>query len=719
MKFGKFWEIKQTLEKQYDNIQWCENSGLSKDELLPEAEKIYAKYENSSMPLSHAKVLEYLLKNGRISIDNQGIFHEKVDARRIFPHLVWQKAMKAYNINMPEIFAEKEKAQESGAYTAYHDFGHISSDTRALLKLGFPGLLLRVQGERDKKQTLTQKQKDFYDSCEITLTSVMNFIDRLADAVKDEDVCNCIRSLSKRAPQNTFEALSLLVIYFSVHELVAGARVRTLGRMDVLLYDFYKNDIKNGTYTHEQIEELYAYFLTKLWSMRVPFDLPMMIGGLDKDGNEVTNELSYLIVKVYNSLNIHSPKIHVRVSQKTPESFVKLVLSCIRQGNSSFVFVNDDVAVKTLIKAGIDEKEVLDYVLIGCYEPALWADEVGCTGAGEVNLAKAVELALNGGRDMKNGEMFGVECEISDFESFKDAVKAQIAHLCDKTCEFIINVEKNYSAMYADPILGAMTEKCVTEGIDPYEKGGVKYNNSGIQAEGIATLVDSICAVKKIVFDEERVSLSKLCEILKNDWQGEEKLKLICSNLKEKYGNGNEFADEVAKEFAAFTSSCILGRKNGRGGIFKPGLFSIDHCYTLGKKTCATPDGRNCGDPFSKNLCATVGKDKNGVTTLVNSVTNIDLSDFPNGSVLDIVLHPTAISGEDGLCGFYGILKGFFDKGGFALHGNVFNSSVLRQAQKMPEKYTTLQVRLCGWNVYFVNLSKQEQDDFIKQAENF
>lgn len=719
MEFGKFWEIKEVLEKQYENIVWRENSGLSKDELLEKAEVIYQQYKKASTSAAHSQVLKFLLENGRISVDEEGIFHEKIDARRIFPHLIWQNACDFYKEFMPRDLEIKEKYENLGAYSAFHDFGHISSDTKALLKLGFTGLLDRVLHEREKKENLTEKQKDFYDSCETSLLAIITFVRRLADAAKDKDVSACIRALSERAPKNTFEALSLLVIYFSVHELIGGARVRTLGRMDVLLYDFYKNDIENGTFTKEQISELYEYFFTKLWSMKVPFDLPMMIGGLDENQNEVTNELSYLIVNVYNSLDIHSPKIHVRVSEKTPDSFTKLVLSCIRQGNSSFVFVNDSVCTKALIKSGADKKDALNYVLIGCYEPAVWADEVGCTGAGEINLAKMVELAINGGCDMESGQMVGVKCEIFDFDSFKSAIKAQISHFADKVCDFITKVEKNYPIMYADPILASMTEKCVTEGCDPYEFCGAKYNNTGVQVLGIASLVDSVCAVKRIVFDEKRISLAQLCEILKNNWQGEEKLKLICSNLKEKYGNNNDFADSIAKEFAKFASDCFLGRENGRGGVFKPGLFSIDRCYLWGKRTAATPDGRSRGESLSKNLCATIGKDKCGVTSLINSVTAMDLSDFPNGSVLDVVLHPSAVSGEDGLCGFYGLLKSYFEKGGFAMHGNVFDPSVLRMAQKMPEKYATLQVRLCGWNVYFVNLSKEEQDDFIKQAENF
>ncbi len=721
MEFGKFQERKERLKNQYENISWDTSSGLSKDELLPHAEKIFDELSESSIQKARAQVLKYILENGRICVEKEDFFHEKLDCYKIFSHLTWKRLEKTVKDKFASENEEKELGQKYGAYAANHDFGHTSPNTKRLLELGFGGLLERIRSERNKKATLSKKQIDFYDACETTLGAITAFIKRYSTAVEkaDPDAARCLLNISETPPGDTYEALCLLVIYFSVHELIFGARVRTLGRMDVLLYDLYKKDLDSRKFTKEQIRELYCYFLTKLWSMKVPFDLPMMIGGLDSDGNEVTNELSYLIVEAYDSLDIHSPKIHIRVSEKTPESFVKLVLSCIRGGNSSFVFVNDKTAVKSLKRVGISEKDALDYVLIGCYEPAVWGIEMPCTGNGTVNLAKAVELAMNGGCDMASGEKLGVDVpEILSFEDFKNAVKAQISYICDKVISYINGIEQFYPIIYADPILSSMYDKSVSDGIDLYEKGAAKYNNSAFQIMGIATLTDSLCAVKKLVFDEKRISFDEFCKIIKNNWQGSEKLRLICSNLKEKYGNGNSLADGIAKEMAAFASSCVLCRENGRGGIFKPGLFSIDHCYTEGAKTSATPDGRFAGEPFSKNLCAVVGKDKNGITSLINSVTEIDLSAFPNGSVLDIVLHPSAVSGEDGLCGMYSILKSYFEKGGFAMHGNVFDANVLKDAQKMPEKYSTLQVRLCGWNVYFVNLSKAEQDDFIKQAEN-
>ena len=181
-----------------------------------------------------------------------------------------------------------------------------------------------------------------------------------------------------------------------------------------------------------------------------------------------------------------------------------------------------------------------------------------------------------------------------------------------------------------------------------------------------------------MVFEEKRVTFTQLCDILKNNWDNNEKLRLLAKNIPEKYGNNNPVADEITKEFADFCMSLINNKANSRDGVFKASIYSIDHFVYYGEKTMATPDGRKQGEVLSKNLCATVGQDRNGITSLINSATKIDHIKFPNGTVLDVVLHPSAVSGDDGLDAFYTLLKTYMLKGGMALHGNVFNSEELK-----------------------------------------
>ena len=674
----------------------------------------------SSKALAKAKTFELILKHAYVSPDLHDIFQDKILGYKLMSsqRKRWEQTVK--DTYLSEESAKIRRAwKEYGAYHAIGDYGHVSPNTRLLLSVGFKGLIERV--EAAAQQTgLSDHQKEFYESCLIALHAMTDAANRLADAIApyNQENAAALRSIAQDAPKNSYEAMQLIIFYFFMHEYIGATRVRTLGRLDVLLNPFYQADLKSGTYTKSELKEMLKFFLHKFWIAKVPFDLPFCLGGIDENGEDVTNEMSYLIVEAYNEMDIHSPKIHIRVSPKTPKDFVLSVLSCIRGGNSSFVFVNDTVAVEALMRVGITEAEARDFVPIGCYEPAVWGVEMGCTGNGAINLPKAIELVLLGGKAAGTDEMIGVSTPMpKTYEEFLLAVKAQIAHMADEALRYVVAIEHHYGEINPDPLLSAQYEHSVSTGVDVYE-GGAKYNNSSMYVYSIASLVDSICAVKRLVFEEKRFTLEQLRDILLADYEGYEKERRIALRLPEKYGNNHPLADSLTKEFAKLSADLITNRPNGRGGVFKAAIFTIDNCFYTGKRSMATPDGRKAGESFSKNLCATVGMDRNGITALINSVTQIDFASFPTGSVLDILLHPSSVMGEDGLLAFYGILQTYFQKGGFAMHGNIFDAETLKEAQKFPERYQNLQVRVCGWNAYFVNLSKEEQDAFIRQAEN-
>ncbi len=712
-----FESVSKQLENEFITPSWIAESGVSREKIAELITGIEGSYQSKA--IIKAKTFEMIAERAQIGVDRDDIFQDKLNAYKFmaWQRGRWEKAVKEkYLPKETEVL--RSAHQDFGAFSSGGDYGHTSPNTRLLLEVGFVGLIERVE-KASKKGNLTEHQKEFYECCKIVCRAMITVANRLADAVEETnpDNAKALRSIANGAPNNIYEAMQIIVLYFFMHEYIAGTRVRTLGRLDVLLYPFYKNDIKNGTYTKDEIKEMIKFFLHKFWVAKVPFDLPFCLAGIDYDENEVTNEISYMIVDAYDELNIYSPKIHVRVSDKTPKDFVKRVLDCIRRGNSSFVFVNDRIVMKSLINVGVSEYDARDYVPIGCYEPAVWGMEVGCTGNGSVNLAKAVELVFTNGKDLAGGKLIGLETgKIETYEDFISALKKQISYMTETALDYIVKIEGYYRDINPDAILSAQYDHSIELGKDVYE-GGAKYNNSSLYFYYIASLVDSVCAVKKLVFDEKRFTFEELGEILANNWEGHEKDRAIALRLREKYGNNEPLANSVTAEFADFCADLVNGKPNGRGGVFKTAFFSIDNYVYHGKKTMATPDGRYTGDPLSKNLCATVGADRNGITALIESVTKMDHTKFPNGSVLDVMLHPSAVSGDDGLDAFYEVLMTFFGKGGLALHGNVFDASLLKAAQKDPEAYKNLQVRVCGWNAYFVNLSKTEQDCFIRQAE--
>ena len=713
----KFDAVREKLEGQFQNVQWIEGSGLDKDALMEKLTELDGQQLSATM--FRAKAFALIAEKARIAVDKEDIFQDKIDGYNLIKKFRIRNEKALKEAKFPQEVEEVTKAWSTyGTYHATSDYSHTSPNSKLLLQIGLSGLRQRVI-RAGYQEGLTKSQQEFYHACNIMLTAVSTVALRLSRAIQpyNREASLSLSQIALGKPRNTYEALQLLVLYFFLHDYVFGTRIRTLGRLDVLLTPFYEQDIANGV-SREEIGEMLKFFLHKFWAAKVAYDLPFCLCGMDEEGTDVTNEVTKLILECYNSLNIYSPKIHIRVSPKTPPQVVKQVLGYIRGGNSSFVFVNDESAIRGLTRVGIEEKDARNYVPIGCYEPAVWGMELGCTGCGGINLGKAIELTFTGGRDAATGDLCSIETPFpKTYTDFVETVKKHIAHLTDRATHYVSSIEPYYGTVNPDPLLSAQYDACVEKGVDIYD-GGAKYNNSSMSFYSLASLVDSLCAVKALVFDEKKVTLGQLRDILLANWEGHEALRSLALQLPHKFGINDSEADALAKDMSEYCAGLINNRPNGRGGVYKAALYTIDHCIKTGKNTMATPDGRRSGTPLSKNLCAVTGMDKKGVTGLINSAGKLDASLFPNGSVLDIVLHPSAVAGEEGLDAFYGIIMTHLKMGGLAIHGNVFRPEDLRKAQQDPESYKNLQVRVCGWNAYFVNLTKEEQDAFILQAEN-
>lgn len=663
-----------------------------------------------------ADIFEYLLRNGRVGVPEEG-FADACDCEGILTGLRWKSVSGFGTPRLKELNREISPMREDKFVMAEPDFGHLCPDWRAIIRLGFTGIADRVK-EYAAKNTDPSKRK-FYTAAEKCWRAVAALAGRLSDAARKagrDDVHHDLLNLSRREPQTFREGLALVILTFRVLEYIDGERTRSLGGLDRQLIELYMADIARGV-SKEELDREIAVFLWQCWSMKVPFDLPMYLAGQNADGSDASNELTERIIDVYMSLDIYSPKIHIRVAPTTPESILLNVCNSIRKGNNSFLFINDDAVIKSLLLSGEKEADAIDYVPIGCYEPVAFGKEVGCTGNGDINIAKAVELTLNDGFDPTTGKQVGLHTGdpegFGNFRIFFQKTVAQLEHATELAAETVSEWERHYSEIYPVPLFSATYLSCLESGTDAL-CGGAEYNNSSLTYACIGSAVDSLVAVKAAY--DGRIQLSELRSALRADWNGYEKLRAELDRLP-RYGNGDPEADDIAHRLTDELSRMLLGRPNGRGGIFKPGLFSIDHCIPLGEATGATPDGRHSGDPLSRNTGAVSGKDRNGVTALMRSAAALCQDKFPNGTVLDIMLHPSAVSGDDGSRILLSLVRSYFRMGGFSLHGNVVAAETLEAAKREPEKYSTLQVRLCGWNVYFVDLSEKEQDELIRQAK--
>lgn len=713
MIWNTFEQNKPKLAKQYKENCWSTQDGMPLEELEAVCDEIL-KQDGKPRMLLKSELLDTILRKAQIEVNPLEWFADKINHGGIVVNVrtKWKEEVEA--CEMKQCLAENKEAQEQMVYTGDSDFSHTSPDWNAIMELGITGLLQRIRKERDKKLCtggLTEEQEQFYTACEMVYEAVLVFIERLskeawrlsAEHEKMALVAQNLHALTEHAPETLPEAMQLTFIFYYLQTYVEGENLRSLGGLDTLYYQYYKKDLESNRYSEAQIRELLQYYFYKFFALEANSNTPFYLAGMDRDGNGIMNELSYLLLEVYGSLNIHDPKLHIRCYKGIPDDFLIKALELIRKGNNSIVFMNDDVVIQGLVNLGQELEEARCYVPVGCYEPASMGKEVPCSCNGRINVPKAVELAMQDG--------------CGTFEDFYQKVKQYLADAVKHTMELINGYEMQYPKIVHAPLFSATMKEAVEQGKDVYA-GGAKYNNSSINVLAIADAVDSILVVKKAVFEDQLVSMQEFADILDDNWSGHEALRVKCKGSYPKYGNNNEEADDIAVDLTNYLCNLINNKPNGRGGVYRCGFFSIDWYIMFGEKTKAAPNGRMSGEPLSKNMCAVVGQDKNGITDLIHTVTKIDYTKIPNGTVLDLMLHTSAVQGEEGMAAMLGILKVFLMRGGIAVQMNVLNPQVLRAAQKNPEQYSTLQIRLCGWNVYFVNLSKLEQDEFIRRAEH-
>ena len=631
---------------------------------------------------------------------------------------------------IPKTKALIDDMNNSGAVTVWPDFDHVVPDWNSLLTLGFSGIIERVKSYRQKHAeggTLADEAAAYFDGMEITYRAVIDVIDRLYKYAltqnhgKAKRIADCLKHIRDGAPTNIYEAMQLIYIYFMVSECFDGYQVRSLGNgLDGSLYPFYENDLKNGTFTRDEIGELIGYFLMQWSAIGNFWGQPFYMGGTDTNGGTKYNDLSADILDVYDRLGIYNPKIQIKVNENTPDKILFKVFDMIRRGHSSFVFCCEPGMVRAVMSYGASYEEALNMDIRGCYETGVRADEVS-TAAGYVNALKPIEYVFSNGFDKRLGKQFGLKTgelgELKTFDIFYNAVLRQWENLIEMTVGVSDSYEKHLCTINPSNMYSATVERSLERGRDAYQSG-VKFNNSAILNCGFASLVDSVMTVKEFVYDKKEVSLAELKNALDNNWKGYEPLHTKIRKSCHKYGNSDTTADVYSQAMAAYFAMKVNNRPNARGGVYKAIMHSAMQFIEQGKLTSATPDGRYDGDEISKNASPSVGMDKNGVTALINSALCVKPYIYPESFCLDIMLHPTAVEGDGGLGIMKALLFAYMNGGGMSIQFNVFSTDTLKDAQKNPQKYQNLQVRVCGWNVLWNNLSEKEQNSYIARAEN-
>jgi len=712
----------------YHGGSYDPTTGLDDDEMHAALMKLAD--ETRGLPHAHAKALgfAYVLDHARIDVSPHDWFFGLYNwARPLSEPFIYRWNNEVFGA-MPEVSRIRRDYDRSGTAELWLDTEHVVPYWVDILDLGFPGLLARAEAYRKKRGTLTEREEGFFESIRIEYEAILRLLERLAafadthPSGKSARIASSLRSIKNGAPQNTLEALMVMYTYHICSESVDNFQVRSLGNgLDRSLWRFWKRDLETGRFTKEELCSFLAYFILQYSAIGNYSGQPFYLCGTDFDEVTDISELTMEILAVYDSLDLYNPKVQVKIDDKTNPAIVYKVLDMIRRGHSSFVFCCVPGIEKALMSCyGVTAEEARNCDISGCNEMHIRGGEA-CMISALPNAAKAVTYVFTNGVDTVTGLRLGIETgDVADMRTFDDfyaAFIAQFTHILDTILDTARQYEQYVDVINPSVMLSATVERSLEKAVDAYG-WGVKYPTSSMLLCSFATAVDSVLAVKELVFEKHVTTLCELRDALAHNWEGYEPLREAALHADKKYGCGNPEADMYADAIFRWFACHVTGQKNSRGSVYKVGVPSTRHFITQGKLTEATPDGRKMGEECSKNAAPVIGMERNGVTGMIRSALSTQPWMFSEAYVLDVMLHPSAVSGEDGLRAMKGLVDMYMKNGGISIQFNIFSADMLRDAQAHPEKYQNLQVRVSGWNVLWNNMSREEQDAYIRRAES-
>ena len=600
--------------------------------------------------------------------------------------------------------------------------GHLQGGFARVVRHGWSGLKEMAEGrlaELDASTRQGERKAVFLRSVIMALEGVQAFTARYADlademAKKEDDPRRrlelkeisriCLR-LIREPPQTFREALQILWLTHIINN-TQGAR--QLGRFDQYMHPFLERDLKAGRLTMESAQEL----LDSLWiKFAMVTDVTadnlqnLILGGQTPEGGDATNPLSYMCLDSTDRLGLIDPKVSIRVHRGTPDDFLRRACEIIRKGEYQPGIYNDEAIIPALLDAGIPLEDARDYTNDGCSEILIQGKTNPWAFEANVKLLKCVER---------------VTARIEEFEAFDDlmaALKEEISLAVEMAVANANLLQAAVPRISPSPFISASVEGCIEKALDLTE-GGAVYNSSAVCASGVADTADSLAALKKLVYEEGMVGRRELLEALESDFEGNERLRLMLLNRAPKFGNDAEYVDSLAAEIVEHTAKEVSKHRNPRGGRYNLGLFSYGNYISHGIVTGATPDGRKAGTGISPNFSPAPGRDTKGPFAVFKSTTRVDQQLTPNGTALDLTLHPSALRGPQGAEKLMSLIRALVELGGMQVQFNIVDVDVLRAAQVDPERYRNLTVRLWGFPAYFVRLPREFQDHIIARTDH-
>ena len=606
---------------------------------------------------------------------------------------------------------------------------HLTVDFETVLREGIGGIKERAEAAY-KKHSGTEREP-FARSCLncIEAFEILHgrYLEALSEREEYRENYNSLLRVPIGTPTSFYEAVSS--IWFTFAFLRLTGNWSGIGRIDYLLGDYLKRDLDSGAITLDEAREILAHFFIKgcEW-ITGQMDLPfagsgdaqhyqnIVLAGVDENGEEVTNEVTYLVLDIIEELGIGDFPTTVRVNKNTDERLLRRVAEVMKYGGGVLAVYNEDLVIEALVKDGYPIEEARRFANDGCWE-------VQVPGRTHFAYVPFDSLAV---LQQKTLSSYDGGAEFADFESLYQKYKSDLAErvaliVRDKMRRFdpasLERGEPKWVRMTVCTAVSVFEGGCIEKGLS-YLEGGPVYNLLSPHIGGLADTVNSLYAIKKLVFDEKRLTFTALMQVLRENWEGAEALRQYALNRYTYYGNDNDEVDVIAARLLSDFADICRSHDGRCGYRFPGGVSTFGRQLEWSPSRLASPHGRRAGEVLAANASPTPNTDRAGATAIIRSYCKADLSKLATGAALDIKLLPSSVSGEDGTAAIVSLIRGFVSLGGFFMQPDVVDASLLRLAQEHPEDYHTLSVRVSGWNARFVTLSKEWQDMVIEQNEH-
>jgi len=640
------------------------------------------------------------------------------------------------------------------AYNMLAGIGHVIVDIERGLKRGLGNIrdeaLQNVERlQNHPEDALTPKKIAFYKAVAIAVEGLIAYAHRCADhaeklaaAEADETrrsellrIAGACRWVPEHPARNFFEALQCMWFMLIANEMESSQISICPGRMDQFLYPIYRKGIEEGTLTHHEVVEFLENLLIHmgqsqwLYSGRQQGTLfyprkgnlvTITLSGKDEAGRDMTNELTYLILHAHANTRLGHPTIAVRLHKNSPDALWEACARLIGTGKGQPTIMNDEVMIPALMRLGFEEGDAYEYANIGCIEMGNAGTSIGPHSIGFINLAKCLELALHNGRCPIFGDQVGPATgdarNFTNYSELLDAYAQQVHFAMTQFNQSVSAIEMGHELLRPIPFMSSITDCAMERGLD-LTNGGSKYYVAGIEGIGVADVADSLAAVKKLVFDEKKITMSELVDAVSANFINSERVRQMLLNAAPKFGNDDDFVDEVARESCSVFLKEVKRHRDYWGSTYYPGIWSIELAMILGSAVGALPSGRCAFESLTEGVSPSRGCDRRGPTASVKSVAKLDHQLMENGSVFNMKFNPNTFKDEN-IGKFIDVMKTYFGLGGFEMQFTVVDRKTLLKAREHPEKYRDLIVRVAGYSAYFVEQSPRVQEHIIERTEH-